>query len=574
MGLFDSANFNDPQTIGLLTLGANLLQAGGPSTKPISLGQGVSSGLLGAMQAVQQSQKAQREDEEQKMMTDYRKAQIGELSRKSKAADDLDNFFKSRLYGAPGAMPAADMDASVKALGQGASLGDVGPTTTNAARMDAIRPPQQSQNGAFPFNLNDIAYLKTKGVDLADVYKLATDPIKYEGGSTYKDRATGQERYIPKIGEGMTLGPDGSVSMAPNYADLQAEIEGKKVAAQERAKTPFQVVTMTPKGGGPQVMTLEQQLQLLGRGQPATASPAAAQPQQPTLSAAPGEWGQINANYQSSQADRDSDRMRFLLEEYAKEADPQNKAALGREIMRARQQTAGGQVAANAQPPQSNGLPGIALQSEAEKEAQVGAVKTKNAVDEALLKQYPEAAKQKQMALVRAQDAIGLIDKALVHPGLPTATGVSGTIDPRNYIRGTDAANFHVLLDQIKGGTFLQAFDQLRGAGQITEVEGKKGTDAIARLSTAQSTDEFKKALQDFRSVLDVGMQRLNATPDSVDIARGKIAGNAPPMPTTTAENFLPKLPTANKSNMGKTAIDHDTGKRYKSNGMQWVEVK
>jgi len=38
--------------------------------------------------------------------------------------------------------------------------------------------------------------------------------------------------------------------------------------------------------------------------------------------------------------------------------------------------------------------------------------------------------------------------------------------------------------------------------------------------------------------------------------------------------NLLATLPPANSSNSGKFAIDHDTGKRYRSNGLQWVELK
>lgn len=36
--------------------------------------------------------------------------------------------------------------------------------------------------------------------------------------------------------------------------------------------------------------------------------------------------------------------------------------------------------------------------------------------------------------------------------------------------------------------------------------------------------------------------------------------------------NLMQTLPTANSSNRNKTAVDHDTGKRYRSNGLQWVE--
>lgn len=108
---------------------------------------------------------------------------------------------------------------------------------------------------------------------------------------------------------------------------------------------------------------------------------------------------------------------------------------------------------------------------------------------------------------------IGVIDKALNHPGRETAVGLSGKVDPRNYVPGTDATNFQVLLDQIGGSAFLQAFDSLKGGGQITEVEGKKATDAIARLNRSQSGPEFEQSLKDLREVMAAGQARLGAQP-------------------------------------------------------------
>lgn len=121
--------------------------------------------------------------------------------------------------------------------------------------------------------------------------------------------------------------------------------------------------------------------------------------------------------------------------------------------------------------------------------------------------------RQQSGAVATLADSISTIDKALNHPGRETATGVSGQIDPRNYIAGTNATNFKVLLDQIGGKAFLQAFESLKGGGQITEVEGKKATDAIARLNRAQSDVEFKQALQDFRDVLDGAYARQTGKP-------------------------------------------------------------
>jgi hypothetical protein len=116
-----------------------------------------------------------------------------------------------------------------------------------------------------------------------------------------------------------------------------------------------------------------------------------------------------------------------------------------------------------------------------------------------------------QQASINAQ--IGVIDKALGHPGRETVTGLSGKLDPRNYIAGTDATNFKTVVDQIGGAAFLQAFESLKGGGQITEVEGKKATDAMARLNTAQSDAEFKESLNELRQIMAQGQARLGGAP-------------------------------------------------------------
>lgn len=116
--------------------------------------------------------------------------------------------------------------------------------------------------------------------------------------------------------------------------------------------------------------------------------------------------------------------------------------------------------------------------------------------------------RQKQTAIAKAEESLAVIDKAINHPGRKAATGTSSVLDPRNYIAGTEPMNFQVVLDQLGGQAFLQAFESLKGGGQITEVEGKKATDAMARLNRKQSDAEFKKSLEDLRSVVSTGLAR------------------------------------------------------------------
>ena len=81
-----------------------------------------------------------------------------------------------------------------------------------------------------------------------------------------------------------------------------------------------------------------------------------------------------------------------------------------------------------------------------------------------------------------------------------------------------------MVLDQLGGAAFLQAFESLKGGGQITEVEGKKATDAMARLNRAQSDGEFELALRELREIMTAGYKRLAgvdySTPDSSPVLR------------------------------------------------------
>jgi hypothetical protein len=111
-------------------------------------------------------------------------------------------------------------------------------------------------------------------------------------------------------------------------------------------------------------------------------------------------------------------------------------------------------------------------------------------------------------ALLESQNALSVLDKALNHPGLSTGTGLSSVVDPRNYIYGTDATNFDSLIKQIKGKTFMQAFQNLKSGGAISEKEGEKATAAIARLETSQSTPEFKKSLKELTDIIRRGSDK------------------------------------------------------------------
>lgn len=149
-----------------------------------------------------------------------------------------------------------------------------------------------------------------------------------------------------------------------------------------------------------------------------------------------------------------------------------------------------------------------------------------------------------------ANQIMGVIDQAINHPGRGYATGASSMLP---IIPGTDAADFNAVLDQIKGQAFLQAFESLKGGGQITEVEGTKATQAIARLERAQSEGEFVKSLQELRGIVSNGLER----------ARRK-AGEAATPAATAAPAAAPAREVARRGRLpdGRQVVEYTDGTR------------
>jgi hypothetical protein len=109
--------------------------------------------------------------------------------------------------------------------------------------------------------------------------------------------------------------------------------------------------------------------------------------------------------------------------------------------------------------------------------------------------------------IAQGEETIKLVDDLLASPGFSQAVGKSRMLGIQ-MIPGTAAKDFDIRLDQLKGKQFLQAFESLKGGGQITEIEGKKATDAIARMNAAGSESEFIKASREFQEVIRLGVDR------------------------------------------------------------------
>jgi hypothetical protein len=101
-----------------------------------------------------------------------------------------------------------------------------------------------------------------------------------------------------------------------------------------------------------------------------------------------------------------------------------------------------------------------------------------------------------------------LLEKVKAHPGRQYATGKSSIL-PK--VPGTAPADFQVLLDQLQGQQFMQAYETLKGGGQITEVEGRKATDAMARMNPRQSEESFLQGVSEFQNIVRSAKERASA---------------------------------------------------------------
>jgi hypothetical protein len=106
------------------------------------------------------------------------------------------------------------------------------------------------------------------------------------------------------------------------------------------------------------------------------------------------------------------------------------------------------------------------------------------------------------------------IDEVLNDPALASITGpVQGRL-PR--LSG-DAQRAQSRVDQLLGETFLVAYNELRGAQAITDIEGQKATAAKNRLMSMSMDDkDYRGALLDFRkevfNLLAIARQRAGAS--------------------------------------------------------------
>ncbi|CCB64478.1 hypothetical protein [Hyphomicrobium sp. MC1] len=144
-----------------------------------------------------------------------------------------------------------------------------------------------------------------------------------------------------------------------------------------------------------------------------------------------------------------------------------------------------------------------------------------------------KAAANLPLAENAASRVLGAIGGLLANRrGLDRVTGTVYGRLPEVTNTSNEAKNAQASIDFINSNTFLQAYNDLRGAGAITEKEGEAAQAAYNKLRSQQlGTDDYIKAVQDYRdqviSLLNIARARAQGG-NVVGVSQGQPAPQAP----------------------------------------------
>jgi len=149
-----------------------------------------------------------------------------------------------------------------------------------------------------------------------------------------------------------------------------------------------------------------------------------------------------------------------------------------------------------------------ALSPKAKQDLQIAQLKEQQAAAQAL----PEIMQQGQTLISSIDQMIGKKDasgKVIIpeHKGLKDVVGTTIPFEYKPFQGGTPGADFASYFNQVQGGAFLKGVQSMKNTGAISEVEGTKATAALLRASKAQSPDEFRSSMAEFRDIIQTGIR-------------------------------------------------------------------
>lgn len=117
----------------------------------------------------------------------------------------------------------------------------------------------------------------------------------------------------------------------------------------------------------------------------------------------------------------------------------------------------------------------------------------------------------------QAEQMLQTMDNLLNDPYLPDMLGAVAGRAPNLT---SDAARVQGKLNQLDAQVFLQGYERLKGGGVITDFEGQKAENALARIKDPRlSYDDYVQAVGELRAVVVGALERARGT------ARGEFGG-------------------------------------------------
>ena len=142
----------------------------------------------------------------------------------------------------------------------------------------------------------------------------------------------------------------------------------------------------------------------------------------------------------------------------------------------------------------------------------------------------------------RARQTVEQVDALLNDPGLAQIAGRFDQFRP-TVMMGDAGREALTRFNQLKGGAFLEAYQMLKGGGQITEIEGQKAEQAMARMDRSLGDEDFRQALRDFRDAVMEGARKLEGHVNRQGGAQSNPSGT----PTITSQEDFDALPSGSE---------------------------
>lgn len=151
----------------------------------------------------------------------------------------------------------------------------------------------------------------------------------------------------------------------------------------------------------------------------------------------------------------------------------------------------------------------IQLPTETQKQAeqialQKAQAELTKAEKEAKDKQFERVSKL-ETGLNQFDEGVRIIDQLLADPRLAKGVGANAFFAA---LPATEARTIAGMINQIKGQNFLNAYESLRGASGISNIEGQKAEQAMGRIDQYMEEKDLRQALQELRNRYDYARQK------------------------------------------------------------------